>query len=106
MFYYFVSLWQIVGGKVLSGRSITFVDGVNQMTVEVRVTKESLFSLFKSSSILSTRLAILHLAAVHDKDHDLSRKVSTKYPKYPVQHRTHHFYIYVCDLDCKIYLTY
>ncbi|KAG7163305.1 pigeon-like, partial [Homarus americanus] len=46
-----------------------------QMTVEVRVTKESLFSLFKSSSTLSTRLAILHLAAIHDKDHDLSRKL-------------------------------
>ncbi|MPC39614.1 hypothetical protein E2C01_033158 [Portunus trituberculatus] len=73
-------LFQIVSGKVLSGRSITFVDGVNQMTVEVRVTKESLFSLFKSSTILSTRLAILHLAAVHDKDHDLSRKVSHKFP--------------------------
>ncbi|XP_071515904.1 protein pigeon isoform X1 [Panulirus ornatus] len=68
-------LFQICGGKVISGRSITFVDGVNQMTVEVRVTKESLFSLFKSSPILSTRLAILHLASVHDKDHDLSRKL-------------------------------
>ncbi|XP_066983004.1 protein pigeon [Macrobrachium rosenbergii] len=68
-------LYQIIGGKVTSGRSMTFIDGVNQMTVEVRVTKESLFSLFKSSPILSTRLAILHLTAVHDKDHDLSRKL-------------------------------
>ena len=93
---------QIVGGKVLSGRSITFVDGVNQMTVEVRVTKESLFSLFKSSTILSTRLAILHLAAVHDKDHDLSRKVR---PQMPLTQHASLTYSYVCPFPQTLMTT-
>lgn len=68
-------LQQTTGAKVTSGRMLSFVDGVNQMIVEVRVTKESLFSLFKTCPALSTRLAVLHFAAIHDRDHDLTRKV-------------------------------
>ncbi|KAK4299369.1 hypothetical protein Pmani_028344 [Petrolisthes manimaculis] len=68
-------LFQTTGAKVPSGRMLSFVDGVNQMIVEVKITKESLFSLFKTCPALSTRLAVLHLAAIHDRDHDLTRKL-------------------------------
>ncbi|CAL4134378.1 unnamed protein product, partial [Meganyctiphanes norvegica] len=68
-------LFQISIPKVISGRTLTYIDGVNHLLVEARVTKESLYSLFKSTPVLSNRLAILHMAAVHDRDHDLTRKL-------------------------------
>ncbi|RXG70229.1 Protein pigeon [Armadillidium vulgare] len=66
---------QPVAGKMPSSRLLTFIDVANDLRVEARVTKESLFNLFKISNCLNTRLSILHMTAVHDRDHDLSRKL-------------------------------
>ncbi|KAB7507156.1 Protein pigeon [Armadillidium nasatum] len=68
-------LLQPVAGKMPSSRLLTFIDVANDLRVEARVTKESLFNLFKISNCLNTRLSILHMTAVHDRDHDLSRKL-------------------------------
>ena len=69
-------LYQLHGAKMSSSRVLNFIDVANQLRIEVRMTKESLFSLFKSTPSIETKLAILHMAAVHDRDHDLSRKVN------------------------------
>ncbi|KAF2364238.1 Gamma-secretase-activating protein C-terminal domain [Trinorchestia longiramus] len=71
-------------GKMASSRSLYFVEcnseeaGVDggSRVLELRITKDSLYQYFKSPhTSINCKLAVLHMAAVHDKDHDLTRKL-------------------------------
>lgn len=73
-------------GKMASPRSLCFVEcnsidagvGGGSRILELRITKDSLYQFFKApSTSLNCKLAVLHMAAVHDKDHDLTRKVTS-----------------------------
>lgn len=77
-------------GKMSSPRSLCFVEcggaqsptggGSSSRVVELRLTKDSLYQYFRSPyTSLHCKIAVLHMAAIHDRDHDLTRKVRPPY---------------------------